>query len=370
MSACSQTAAAWSRCLVVFSELRRAGLRPDLASFQCLARACGHGGHWRGALQILVAMREQRIVDSGDVVRSAVAWACEASVEPMSRNVTTARGARKEQKEDALLDFLRQNAATGDLDGAIAAFERFVRECQWLKVAGGQKARLLENSVHPGDRVVEFGTYMGYSALVVARRLRALGGGGRVISCEVDANAAEIARAVILWAGAQHEIDVRIGCAFDWIASGQLGLIDLLVLDHRGERYHTDLQAVEHQLSCRARIFADNVLHPGAPLFLAYIKDRFHTRIHEVKEFLHTPPIDDWVVICTPLSGQRSTQQPLPPEMRRWSAKVDAICQGSQQRTVDWHGFQQDFKRAMYDWNPPGIFAASPRHRSDSGRRS
>eukprot|EP00913_Durusdinium_trenchii_P029677 g27816.t1 len=49
----------------------------------------------------------------------------------------------------------------------------------------------------------------------------------------------------------------------DWIATGQLGVPDVVILDHRGARYHEDLLALEPMRE-HARIIADNVLSPGA----------------------------------------------------------------------------------------------------------
>ena len=134
----------------------------------------------------------------------------------------------------------------------------------------------------------------------MAQRLRSLGGGGRVISCELDAASALVARQIIAWAGAAEEIEVRIGLASDWIASGKLGSPDVVLLDHRGARYHEDLSDLEPSLPFPgARIFADNVLSPGAPLFLSYIDNGYTFAIHEVDEFMRSGRAD-WVVICSP----------------------------------------------------------------------
>merc|ERR1712032_785578 len=214
------------------------------------------------------------------------------------------------------------------------------------------KARLLEGCLLADDSVVEFGTYVGYSALVLARRLRHLGGGGRVISCEIDAALAFVARAVIAWAGATGEVEVRIGCAADWIATGRLGPIDMLVLDHRGTRYHEDLRRVEASLSCGARVFADNVLHPGAPLFLGYIDGRYDVDVYEVREFAHEPPVDDWVVVCMQCDTRFLGPWLTLPELRFWSAEVDMICQESLRRPVDWVAFQRRVRPALVHLMP------------------
>lgn len=143
---------------------------------------------------------------------------------------------------------------------------------------------------------------------------------------------------------------MRVGCAADWISTGLLGPIDLIILDHRGELYHTDLHAVESSLSHGARVFADNVLHPGAPLLLAHIQGRYDVAVHEVPEFAHVPPLHDWVAVCASGVGHRPSPKPAQPELRRWAAEVDTLCQQSRNRQVDWLGFQQRLRPALWAW--------------------
>ncbi|CAE7235550.1 COMT, partial [Symbiodinium natans] len=66
----------------------------------------------------------------------------------------------------------------------------------------------------------------------------AKGGGGRVVSCDVNAQTWPFAREILSWAGVEgSEVQLNIGVASDWLASGQLGSIDVLLLDHRGTVY-------------------------------------------------------------------------------------------------------------------------------------
>eukprot|EP00929_Paragymnodinium_shiwhaense_P102057 TRINITY_DN65261_c0_g1_i2.p1 TRINITY_DN65261_c0_g1~~TRINITY_DN65261_c0_g1_i2.p1 ORF type:complete len:226 (+),score=50.62 TRINITY_DN65261_c0_g1_i2:233-910(+) len=211
----------------------------------------------------------------------------------------------------------------------------------------------------------------------MAHRLRQLGGGGHVTSCEVDAATCMVARAVVDHAGANAEVRCRTGRGGDWIATGQLGEMDVLILDHRGTKYHEDLLAAESSFApSGARILADNVLYPGAPLFLHAIEQRYDVCIHDVNEFLRKD-LDDWIVICQPpplpenweelmeeepeeVDGwvprrirPRPGMEPLgpsPPELRQWSAEVDAICWRSLKEDVDWNGFQDHIAPKMRAW--------------------
>merc|ERR1712008_473881 len=159
------------------------------------------------------------------------------------------------------------------------------------------------------------------------------------------------------------EVELRAGAAGDWMAADTLGEADVLVLDHRGNRYHEDMDAAEVRglLNCRggrgARAFADNVLLPGAPLFLAHIAGRYNVAIHEVCEFLR-PELDDWVIVCVPsnrhmwpadsVTGQRSSTMMQPtPELRRLAAEIDATSWRSEHVEVDWQAFQRQISPTL-----------------------
>ena len=167
-----------------------------------------------------------------------------------------------------------------------------------------------------------------------------LGCGGRIASCEIDAVVANIARAMHAWASAEPRVAVHVGHADDWLASCTLGSIDALFLDHRGTIYHDDLLVAEAYFSCGARVIADNVLLPGAPLFLGCIEGRYDVTIHGVQEFMQ-PELDDWVVICKSLYGTLPAPRPATSALRQCSAEVVAISRRSQREPVDWYAFQE-----------------------------
>jgi len=256
------------------------------------------------------------------------------------------------RKEVYLLKWVQEKSTPGDIDSVIEAIEQFAVERRWLKVQGDEKKVLLEKTLRPTDRIVEFGCYVGYSSLCMAKRMRDLGGQGSVTSVDVNASTAYIARAVHQWAGAEGMAQIRVGCAADWLATKHLGTIDFLLLDHRGTIYHDDLYSAEPYLSPTARVFADNVLYPGAPLFLNYIDVQgYKIKIVELKEFLR-PDLDDWVVIAEPPPPEKRKPKPTshPPELRRLSAEVDAISWRSQNQEVDWVGFQQRVNPIFFKW--------------------
>ncbi len=107
--------------------------------------------------------------------------------------------------------------------------------------------------------VLEIGTYSGYSALSMAG---ALPDGGRVVTCELSDEHADVAERHIAAAGFADRIEVRRGPAIDTIASLD-GPFDLVFIDADKEGYLAYYEAVVPKLSERGLIVADNVLWSG-----------------------------------------------------------------------------------------------------------
>jgi predicted O-methyltransferase YrrM len=85
--------------------------------------------------------------------------------------------------------------------------------------------------MHGAKRILEIGTLGGYSTIWLAR---ALPGGGRVVTLEIDPKHAEVARANFARAGLTSVIDLRLGRAIDLlpqIAAEGGGPFDLIFID-------------------------------------------------------------------------------------------------------------------------------------------
>ncbi|CAE7563888.1 comtb [Symbiodinium sp. CCMP2592] len=298
----------WPQCLSLLEQMRLDEVEPDSIALACAAQACRDGRNKRAADEIQDEMRQRKLDYNVAEVLNEATLAVDF---PEVRSPVPLGALRPmAQKEVQLFKWIRQRATPGDVQSVIKVIEEFAEERSWLKIQGEQKKELLEATLRPEDRIVEFGCYVGYSSMVMAQRLRELGGRGSVTTCEVDAANAYIARGVLQFAGVEGEVQVRVGCACDWVATGQLGTIDFLLLDHRGTIYHEDLHAAEPSLSETAIVFADNVLYPGAPLFLNYIDVQgYAIEIHELKEFKR-PDLDDWVVICKPPPPEKRKEMP------------------------------------------------------------
>jgi caffeoyl-CoA O-methyltransferase len=128
-------------------------------------------------------------------------------------------------------------------------------------LTGAIEGRFLETLVFLSGarRVLEFGTYSGYSALSMAA---ALPPDGEVVTCELSEERAAFARRHIEASPYAGRIDVRVAPALDTV-NGLDGPFDLVFIDADKVGYHDYYEASLPLLSERGLIAVDNVLWSG-----------------------------------------------------------------------------------------------------------
>lgn len=128
-------------------------------------------------------------------------------------------------------------------------------------LSGAVAGRLLEFLVFAlqPKRVLELGTYSGYSAVFMAGVLPP---GGRIDSCEVDEVHAAVARRYLDEAGLGDRVTIHLGPALETI--GRLeGEYDLIFIDADKGSYPAYYEALEPRLSERGLMVLDNTLWSG-----------------------------------------------------------------------------------------------------------
>lgn len=142
---------------------------------------------------------------------------------------------------------------------------------------GDEKGTILDSVVcelNPAT-VLELGTYCGYSTVRIACLLPP---GSKLITLEFNPDYAAIARQVIEWAGLENKVQLVQGASGDWIPKikEHFGVtsFDLVFLDHWKDRYLPDTQLLEEcgLLRKGSVLLADNVICPGTPDYLAYVR--------------------------------------------------------------------------------------------------
>jgi caffeoyl-CoA O-methyltransferase len=131
-------------------------------------------------------------------------------------------------------------------------------------MVGPLEGRFLETLVRvSGARLVlELGTFTGYSSICMAS---ALPEGGRLVTCDVDPDAVEIARRYAGEAGVVDRIEYRLGPAIETLRELD-GPFDVVFIDADKAGYVDYYEAVLPKLADDGVIVADNVLSGGRVL--------------------------------------------------------------------------------------------------------
>jgi caffeoyl-CoA O-methyltransferase len=136
-------------------------------------------------------------------------------------------------------------------------------ECPQM-LTGRVEGRLLKLLVEiHGPRVVlEIGTFTGYSALSMAE---GLGPDGRVITCEIDPDAAEMAQAAFDRSPFGRRIELRMGPALDTVRRLE-SPIDFAFIDADKEGYPAYYEEILRRMPSGGLIVLDNMLQDGRVL--------------------------------------------------------------------------------------------------------
>jgi caffeoyl-CoA O-methyltransferase len=134
----------------------------------------------------------------------------------------------------------------------------------WGMMVGRQEGRFLELLVFAAQatRVLEIGTFTGYSSIAMAAGLPE---GGSIVSLEVNPHHAATARGNIATAGLESRISVIEGPALESLAA-LTGPYDLVFIDADKPGYDAYFEAVLPKLAPHGLIVADNTLFSGGVL--------------------------------------------------------------------------------------------------------
>jgi caffeoyl-CoA O-methyltransferase len=128
-------------------------------------------------------------------------------------------------------------------------------------LTGTIEGRFLELLVHglQAKRVLELGTYSGYSSLSMAAGLPE---GGHIDTCEFDETHAEVARRYIAQSPYADRITVHLGPALDTIEQLE-GEFDFVFIDADKENYLNYYEALLPRLADHGLMAIDNTLWSG-----------------------------------------------------------------------------------------------------------
>jgi len=220
---------------------------------------------------------------------------------------------------------VESQAEAGSVASFHAAVERFAMRSHgaWLKVAGGQKAEVLEvlamnapTMAGGAAAALELGCFIGYTA---ARLSTLLSPGtqpqtcSHMVSIESDPVHATLARHFLDLVWKSHAVEVQLGALRDVVAlrGEDVGrdAFGLVFMDQRGTGFHVDRQLLERlellqNGSGTAAVSADNVLRPGAPVFAWSVawqvsQGGFSNVFWSLPEFLEEDAgVEDWMAVA------------------------------------------------------------------------
>jgi catechol O-methyltransferase len=193
-------------------------------------------------------------------------------------------------RETALEKYVVARARPADVDDAIRVIDHFCRYVSFLINVGEEKGKILDNAVQRTQphRLLELGTYCGYSAL---RMARVMPREARLYSLEPNTANAEIARRILSHAGVDDKVTVIVGTLGDGGETIRTlgrehnftpGSLDVVFIDHDKNAYLPDLELIldERWLHPGSVVVADNILVPGAPAYRMYMRDNDGTLWH------------------------------------------------------------------------------------------
>ncbi|OAR05792.1 hypothetical protein LLEC1_04635 [Akanthomyces lecanii] len=186
-------------------------------------------------------------------------------------------------REAQLLHHIQSRSDVDKLIGSpkkvLGAIDDFGRRQKYLMNVGEDKGGIVTKLIHETQPrvIIELGGYVGYSAILFGDAARAAGA-DEYLCLESNAEFATVARSLIDLAGLGAFVKIIVGPSSDSLralhAAGRLSRIDFLFLDHYKPAYLPDLQLCEQLGLIRngTVIAADNVIKPGNPPYLAYVR--------------------------------------------------------------------------------------------------
>ena len=215
---------------------------------------------------------------------------------------------RMYSSRQSMKEYVMKNARQGDIQDIIDTIDRFGWTQQWLMNVGDQKGLILDEAIRTRQpktvlelgivsslspslfkaKLSSSGTFLGYSSLRMAAQLPK---DAHIISIEFDEHSADIARAIHQYAGVDKRITIINGDTEKVIPglrdTYHVDSFDFIFIDHWKEVYLRDFKLLEscNLIQSGTMIVADNVIYPGAPDYLDYVRNNpnYKNTFHEAK---------------------------------------------------------------------------------------
>jgi catechol O-methyltransferase len=203
----------------------------------------------------------------------------------------------------SFMDYVLQNSRQGDIENVINTIDNYGWTKKWLMNIGDRKGKILDDAIQTRKpkTVLELGnifrflclflfiylgTFLGYSSLRMAAQVP---NDTLIVSIEKDPQSAEIARTIHKHAGVENRINIIVDSSDKAIPrlskEYHINSFDFIFIDHYNNVYLSDFKLLENVglIQSGTMIVADNVITPGAPDYLEYIRNNpnYTTKMYE-----------------------------------------------------------------------------------------
>lgn len=188
-------------------------------------------------------------------------------------------------REIALLHYIFSRPDLKELRGhpdkILAAIDEYVEKHNRLMNIGPHKGAYISKLIaeQKPSVMIELGGYVGYSAIKFGDAVRSHGG-KEYLSLEVNPENAAVANMLLDLAGLRDFVRIIIGSSNDSLVEliqveKKISQIEFLFIDHWKDLYLPDLWLLEELNVLKpglSVIAADNVIRPGAPDYLEWVR--------------------------------------------------------------------------------------------------
>ena len=158
------------------------------------------------------------------------------------------------------LDYVLKNAISNDPKTVTQCIDDYVKQSgKFLMNVGPEKGNILRKEILRSKpaRVLELGSFIGYSAILMAS---SIDNESKLVSVDIDSKSIEISKKMVSFAGLDNKIQFIEGSASEVIPTLEESF-DFVFIDHGKKSYLNDLLLLEEHslLNQNAVVFADNV---------------------------------------------------------------------------------------------------------------
>ena len=161
---------------------------------------------------------------------------------------------------NSVLNYVFKNAKQDDPQSVLNTIDSFVSETgTFLMNVGPEKGKLLAETIkdHKPLNTLELGSFLGYSAIIIAMFLPEA---GSLVSVDYDKDSVAASKEIVKYAGLENKVHF-INSTSDEAINALKKSFDFIFIDHEKNRYYSDLLLMENLnlINKGGIVFADNV---------------------------------------------------------------------------------------------------------------